>query len=81
VRATTALGAFVLAVVVAAGSAQPSLDAELACDTARELVRLQAQPQPAPPKPGPAKCLRCNGTGKVKSGDGLAEIPCPECTP
>lgn len=79
-KTTTALGAFVLAVIVAAGDGwQPSLDAELACETARELVRLQSQPQPEPPKPAPGKCVRCNGTGKVKSGDGLAVIPCPEC--
>jgi len=32
-----------------------------------------------PPKPAPAKCVRCNGTGKVKSGDGLAVFDCPDC--
>ena len=78
-RTTTALGAFVLAVVLAAGDSPSTLDAELACETAREMVRLQAQPLPAPPKPTPAKCVRCNGTGKVKSGDGIAVIPCPDC--
>lgn len=78
-KSTTAFGAFVLAVILAAGDQPSTIDAELACETARELVRLQAQPAPAPPKPSPAKCSRCNGTGKVKSGDGLAEIPCPEC--
>jgi hypothetical protein len=79
VKSTTAIGAFLLAVVVTA-SAQPwTLDAELACEAAREFVRLQAEPAPAPPKPAPAKCTRCNGTGKIKSGDGLAVIPCPEC--
>jgi hypothetical protein len=79
VKATTAFGAFVLAVVFAAGDRQPSLDAELACEAAREIVRLQSSPAPAPPKPNPGKCVRCNGTGKVKSGDGIAVIPCPDC--
>ena len=78
-KSTMALGAFVLAVILAAGDQQPTLDAELACETAREMVRLQAHPLPDPPKPAPAKCVRCGGTGKVKSGDGLAVIPCPEC--
>ncbi len=78
-RATTALGAFVLAVIVTATGYEPTIDAELACETARELVRLQATPVPVPPKPAPAKCQRCNGTGKVKSGDGLAVFDCPDC--
>jgi len=79
VRTTTALGAFVLAVIVAAGDWPSTLDVELACETAREMVRLQATPVPVPPKPAPAKCVRCNGTGKVKSGDGIAVFDCPDC--
>jgi hypothetical protein len=79
VRTTTALGAFVLAVIVAAGDPPSTLDAELACETAREMVRLQATPVPVPPKPAPTKCVRCNGTGKVKSGDGIAVFDCPDC--
>ena len=78
-KATTALGAFVLAVIVAVGDSPSTLDAELACETAREMVRLQAQPAPAPPKPAPGKCVRCDGTGRVLSGDGIAIIPCPVC--
>lgn len=78
-KSYTAFGAFLLAVIVTAGAQPWTLDAELACETARELVRLEAQPLPTPPKPAPAKCARCQGTGKVKSGDGLAVIPCPEC--
>ena len=78
-RTTTALGAFVLAVIVSAGDSPSTLDAELACETAREMVRLQATPVPVPPKPTPAKCVRCNGTGKVKSGDGIAVFDCPDC--
>jgi hypothetical protein len=81
VRTTTALGAFLLAVVVTAGQQPSTIEADLACETAREMVRLQASPLPAPPKPPPERCTRCNGTGKVKSGDGLAVIPCPECQP
>ena len=80
-KTTTALGAFVLAVIVAAGQQPSTIEADLACETAREMVRLQASPRPKPPKPGPEKCARCNGTGKVKSGDGIAVIPCPECQP
>ena len=56
-KTTTALGAFVLAVILAAGDPPSTLDAELACETAREMVRLQAQPLPAPPKPTPAATI------------------------
>lgn len=37
---------------------------------------------PAPtPEPGPSgeDCTRCNGTGKVPSGDGLSRYDCPDC--
>lgn len=77
-RPSTVCGAFVLAVIVAAGSGTSTIDAELACEAAREMVRLQAQPAPAP-APAPSKCIKCDGTGRVLSGDGLAIIPCPLC--
>ena len=80
-RPSTVCGAFVLSVIVAAGSVTSTIDADLACETAREMVRLQAKPvtPPAPPQPAPSKCLKCDGTGRVLSGGGLAIIPCPLC--
>lgn len=42
---------------------------------------IQSQPTPAPAPDAPKKCCNeCGGTGKVKSGDGLAFVPC-ECPP
>lgn len=33
-------------------------------------------PAPAPPSTGCVEGCKCNGTGKEKSGDGLAIVPC-----
>jgi hypothetical protein len=79
--ATLVAGAFVLAIAVQATPDTASITADLACETARELARIQT-PMPAPepaPTPKPAICPRCDGSGKVLSGDGLAIIPCPAC--
>jgi hypothetical protein len=58
--ATLICGAFALSVAIAAVQDSASIDADLACETARELVRLQQQPSP----PASDKCLNCKGTGK-----------------
>jgi len=79
--ATLVAGAFVLAIAVQGVPDTASITADFACETARELVRIQT-PTPAPepaPTPKPAICPRCDGSGKVLSGDGLAIIPCPAC--
>jgi hypothetical protein len=77
--ATLVAGAFVLAIAVQGVPDTASITADLACETARELARIQTPtPAPAPP-PKPAICPRCDGSGKVLSGDGLAIIPCPAC--
>jgi len=79
--ATLVAGAFVLAIAVQGVPDTASITADLACETARELARIQT-PTPAPepaPTPKPAICPRCDGSGKVLSGDGLAIIPCPAC--
>jgi len=80
-HATLVAGAFVLAIAVQGVPDTASITADLACETARELARIQTPtpaPEPAPP-PKPAICPRCDGSGKVLSGDGLAIIPCPAC--
>lgn len=42
-------------------------------------LALAASSKPGPSPVVPAKCCgKCNGTGRVKSGDGLAWVPC-EC--
>ena len=79
--ATLVAGAFVLAIAVQGVPDTASITADLACETARELARIQTPtpaPEPAPP-PKPAICPRCDGSGKVLSGDGLAILPCPVC--
>lgn len=58
-------------------SDSPSLTAEMAAKTAYAAVKARRTVAP-PPAPGKC-CEKCVG-GKVKSGDGLAWIPCP-CPP
>lgn len=53
----------------------PALTADLATQTAYAAVK--ARRVVAPPQPAPGKCCeKCIG-GRVKSGDGLAWVPCP----
>ena len=69
---TAALVCGVFALLSAVGTS--SIDAELACETARMVVRLRATPD-ATPKAD--KCANCNGTGKI--GDGKIVMTCPVC--
>ena len=58
----------------AAVTVAPSLDAELACETALMVVRLRA----ASDKPDvTTKCENCRGTGKL--GDGKISVTCQAC--
>lgn len=56
-----------------------TLDADMACETARGLVILRATPAPGPaPKPKPGdKCSNCDGRGYV--GDGVVKVKCEPC--
>ena len=54
--------------------ATSSIDAELACETARMVVKLRATPD-ATPKAD--KCSNCGGSGKL--GDGKIVLTCPVC--
>lgn len=59
---------------------QDQIDLLCECFTkaAIEAVRARLERKP---KPAPAGCCKeCNGTGKVRSGDGLALVDCP-CPP
>ena len=69
---TAALVCGVFALLSAVGTS--SIDAELACETARMVVKLRATPD-ATPKAD--KCVNCNGTGKI--GDGKIVMTCPVC--
>ena len=60
---TAALVCGVFALLSAVGTS--SIDAELACETARMVVKLRATPDATPKSD---KCSNCNGTGKI--GDG-----------
>ncbi len=55
----------------------PGISADLAVETARMVIASRAAP-PAP-TPDAGKCSNCNGTGKVRSGDGIEVFTCPEC--
>ena len=48
--------------------------ADLACETAREVVRLRRM---MPPAPASDTCENCDGTGKL--GDGRIVTVCPVC--
>ena len=69
---TAALVCGVFALV--SSMATSSIDAELACETARMVVRLRATPDATPKSD---KCGNCNGTGKI--GDGKIVMTCPVC--
>ena len=70
---TAALVVGVMMMAAAAVPSDPSLSADLACETARMLVFQQA----GPAKPVSDACDNCNGTGKV--GDGRIVMICPIC--
>ena len=68
---TAALVCGVFALV--SSMATSSIDAELACETARMVVKLRATPD-ATPK---AVCSNCGGSGKL--GDGKIVLTCAVC--
>jgi hypothetical protein len=70
---TAALVVGVMMMAATAVPSDPSLSADLACETARMLVFQQA----GPAKPVSDACDNCNGTGKV--GDGRIVMICPIC--
>jgi hypothetical protein len=55
-----------------------AITADLAAETAREVIRLRHEvaPTPVPPAPG-GKCQNCDGRGYV--GDGRVRVPCQPC--
>ena len=69
---TAALVAGVFALV--SSVATSSIDAELACETARMVVKLRATPDATPKSD---KCSNCGGSGKL--GDGKISVTCPVC--
>lgn len=75
-----------LAVLIAGCGSPRSVDAtrvpllcECFSDAAYECIKAESRPVDEPEK----CCGKCNGTGKVRSGDGLAlvDCPCPETCP
>lgn len=57
----------------------PTISADLACETARAVVQLRAARTPTPdhkPKPGDV-CPNCDGRGYV--GDGTIKTKCQPC--
>ena len=64
----------VLAGCIATLPDDPSVTADLACETARMVVQLR---QEIAPTPASDKCENCDGTGKL--GDGRIVTVCPIC--
>ena len=52
----------------------PDIVADLACETARMVEKLQQEMAPAPASD---KCDNCDGTGNI--GDGRIVMTCPVC--
>ena len=61
---------------VATIPSDPTLSADMACETARMVVQLRHEvaPTPAPPS---GVCENCEGRGYV--GDGTVRVPCQPC--
>lgn len=53
---------------------RPDITADLACETARMVVKLRQEMAPAPKTD---KCSNCDGTGRL--GDGRIVTVCPVC--
>jgi hypothetical protein len=70
---TAALVVGVMMMAAAAVPSEPSLSADLACETARMLVYQQATPI----KPTSDSCENCSGLGRL--GDGRVSTICPIC--
>jgi len=51
----------------------------LAAEAAYAAVAVDAAP--VKPKIPTKDCTKCDGTGKVRTGDGLSWMPCPDCDP
>ena len=52
----------------------------VAAETAYSAL-LYGAPTVKPTPVNPADCSTCNGTGKVKTGDGISWTKCPTCQP
>jgi len=69
-----------IAVVAGCGPAvnsDPTITADLACETARMAVLHRIKPPQPSPAPDAGACDNCNGTGKI--GDGKIVMTCPTC--
>lgn len=56
-----------------------SITADLAAETAREVLRLRSEVAPTPVPPTPSgKCETCSGTGKLPT-DGRVIVTCNAC--
>ncbi len=69
---------FAIAIVLISGCADAHNSGAGGCGfVGLAIAVIQLRPHPAPAPDAPSKCCsECNGTGKVKSGDGLAYVPC-----
>jgi len=55
-----------------------AITADIAAETAREVIRLRHAVTPTPTPPAPDdKCLNCDGRGFV--GDGTVQVKCQPC--
>lgn len=78
---------FVFGILLAAGAMNADANAMSLQSWTTEVAVLAATidepntPAPAPNKVPRAECKLCNGTGRVKTGDGISWTVCENCTP
>lgn len=58
----------------------PRQNVPLLCECFAEAAYDVVRSQTLQPESATSCCGKCNGTGKVRSGDGLSIVPCP-CPP
>jgi len=77
-RSLVALAIVLVGCVASLPRDDAAITADLAAETAREVIRLRHEvaPTPVPPAPG-GKCQNCDGRGYV--GDGRVRVPCQPC--
>lgn len=74
---------WLLALLFGAGAATadtPDYVGQVAAEVAYSAARVESDPAPKP-KVDTKDCTTCNGTGRVRTGDGQGWTKCPDCEP
>ena len=72
---------WLLALVFGAPVVPPDYVGQVAAEASYSAMLQTTAPDEDDPRPVNPDCKTCNGTGRVRSGDGLGWSKCPECFP